>query len=532
MDMDAARADRDLLNRVVLDKTGLDVSCLAEVHDIERLKKYPTCDAPPFVYMTGTGTIHVVDSDVKILRNYLTEGGMLIADCGSPQWDASFRDFMKRLLPDQSLQAIADDDSIFRAPFAFTNGAPRLFHYGGAVALGVKSANRWSVFYHPGDLQSAWRKGQSGLSAATVERALELVFNLIHYAHSHKYQADSILRVPFLAGAPTLDGVINNGEWNAAAAISGFFGAQTNGHGVFSGLVSRATQPQICLGYDNTNLYLCYRIPISPAGYQLRREAKYPDVLTHPLYGLLRDDCCGLELWPCGDIREAQKRGLFRLDWNAIGTSVDWHFATTSGADMKWDSKATIRTVADDRLWVSECAIPLSSLRYGAYDKTNAEGVPFVNLPPADGTAYRVWFSSQMGEVFRALDAHDWGTPGTKMIFDTNAPLVRVDELGMDGGRFDAKLTFKNRGAYRETIQVGFIFFVKGKAAVTPVWLPVYSKYESPEMPDGTLQLAPGEERSVHLDRLAKEIPAETPCWIELRSGGAYARVLLRLRLK
>jgi hypothetical protein len=138
--------------------------------------------APPFVYMTGDGDIRVSERDVTVLREYLMGGGMLFADCGSPRWDAPFRSLAQRLFPGESLTTISDDDPIFQAPFLFANGAPPLWHHGGNRAQGVKFKGRWVIFYHPGDINDAWKTGRSGMDAKLAEGAIEMGVNIVYYS--------------------------------------------------------------------------------------------------------------------------------------------------------------------------------------------------------------------------------------------------------------------------------------------------------------------------------------------------------------
>lgn len=156
-----------------------------ESHPIASLKKYPKGFAPPFVYMTGEGDINVSGSDMKILRDYLQDGGMLFADCGSPQWDRAFRSFIQQVMPGNRLLQIADDDPLFQVPYSFPNGAPPLWHHGGSRALGVKYKDRWVVFYHPGDLNDAWKTGHNGLDPKLAEGSIEIGINVVYYAFTH-----------------------------------------------------------------------------------------------------------------------------------------------------------------------------------------------------------------------------------------------------------------------------------------------------------------------------------------------------------
>lgn len=183
--MDAVdRADINFLDKFAK-YTGLKVADKMEAHPIGKLKSYAKGYAPPFVYMTGSGGISVGQNDTKIMRDYLYDGGMLFADCSSPQWDRSFRDFVRQLLPGEPLVVIADDDPIFQYPFPFPNGAPPLWHHGGMQALGVKAKGRWIVFYHPGDINDAWKTGHSGLAPDKAEAAFQMGTNIIYYAFTH-----------------------------------------------------------------------------------------------------------------------------------------------------------------------------------------------------------------------------------------------------------------------------------------------------------------------------------------------------------
>ncbi len=138
---------------------------------------------PPFLYITGSKGINLTTREVKQLRTYLLEdGGMLFADNGGGHFDRSFRNVMRRVLPNHSLVDIANDDIIYQQPFLFPNGAPRLFHHSGDRALGVKNNGRWVVFYHQGDINDAWKAGGSGLSEQQQTQAFWLGANVIAYA--------------------------------------------------------------------------------------------------------------------------------------------------------------------------------------------------------------------------------------------------------------------------------------------------------------------------------------------------------------
>jgi hypothetical protein len=135
--------------------------------------------------MTGDAGINVTAGEIAAMREYLLDGGMLFADCGSPQWNNNFRQFVRQLLPGESLVTISDDDPLFQIPYAFPNGAPPLWHHGGTRALGIKHKGRWVVFYHPGDINDAWKTGHSGMEPAMAEGAIHMGVNIVYYAFTH-----------------------------------------------------------------------------------------------------------------------------------------------------------------------------------------------------------------------------------------------------------------------------------------------------------------------------------------------------------
>jgi hypothetical protein len=165
--------------------TGFPTANKGESHPIRLLKKYDKGFAPPFVYLTGHAGIALSGDEIKILRDYLTDGGMLFADCGSPSWDKSFRSLAQQLFPNEPLRVIADDDPLFQEPYTFANGAPPLWHHGGNRALGLKYKERWCIFYHPGDMNDAWKTGASGMSPELAKASMEMGINIAYYAFTH-----------------------------------------------------------------------------------------------------------------------------------------------------------------------------------------------------------------------------------------------------------------------------------------------------------------------------------------------------------
>ena len=168
--------------------TGMKIARDTEFREISRLKFFPKKKAPPFVFMTGMKGIQVSDAEVKILRDYcLVEGGMLFIDNGGGYFDGQVKNLLRRVFPGKPLVDISNDDLIYQRPYLFPDGAPAFWHHAGYRAMGIRDEGRWVVFYHPGDINDAWRDDHSGASAEVADQAYKLGINVIFYAFNQYY---------------------------------------------------------------------------------------------------------------------------------------------------------------------------------------------------------------------------------------------------------------------------------------------------------------------------------------------------------
>ncbi len=169
--------------------TGMKIAKDTEFREIERLKFFPKKRAPPFVFMTGMRGISLKESEVKALRDYcLKEGGMLFIDNGGGHFDGAVRNMLRRVFPGKPLVDIPNDDPIFQRPYVFPDGAPPFWHHAGYRAKGVRDEGRLVVFYHPGDINDAWRDDHSGASAEVADQAYKLGVNVMFYAFNQYYR--------------------------------------------------------------------------------------------------------------------------------------------------------------------------------------------------------------------------------------------------------------------------------------------------------------------------------------------------------
>jgi len=84
----------------------------------------------PMLFMTGHGNVKLNDDELKALRAYLDQGGFLWAD-DNFGLDPSFRALMLRLYPDSPLTELPFTHPIFKTPFPFPSGAPKIHEHDG-----------------------------------------------------------------------------------------------------------------------------------------------------------------------------------------------------------------------------------------------------------------------------------------------------------------------------------------------------------------------------------------------------------------
>ena len=84
----------------------------------------------PLLFMTGHGNVKLSDEELRSLRGYLDQGGFLWAD-DNFGLDPSFRALMLRLYPDSPLTELPFTHPLFKTPFAFPSGAPKIHEHDG-----------------------------------------------------------------------------------------------------------------------------------------------------------------------------------------------------------------------------------------------------------------------------------------------------------------------------------------------------------------------------------------------------------------
>ena len=142
----------------------------------------------PYLYMTGHGNVSLTRDEAVKLRQYLLSGGFLHAD-DNYGMDASFRREMAKVFPDKELAEVSFDHDVYRWPFPFPEGLPKIHeHHGGPPSgLGYFHEGRLVAFYsYNTDLGDGWEDAEvHGDPPEKREAALRMGVNLLCYALTH-----------------------------------------------------------------------------------------------------------------------------------------------------------------------------------------------------------------------------------------------------------------------------------------------------------------------------------------------------------
>ncbi|MEO0095820.1 MAG: DUF4159 domain-containing protein [candidate division WOR-3 bacterium] len=139
----------------------------------------------PYLYMTGHGTVRFIEEEIKILRNYLINGGFLHADdCYG--MDSSFRKEMAKVFPDSPLIELPFDHPIYHSFYDFPEGLPKIHEHDNKPpqGFGIFYNNRLVVFYsYETDLGDGWEDPDVHNDPPEKrEQALRMGINIIVYA--------------------------------------------------------------------------------------------------------------------------------------------------------------------------------------------------------------------------------------------------------------------------------------------------------------------------------------------------------------
>ena len=142
----------------------------------------------PMLYLTGHGNVRFTEEEVRRLRLYLEHGGFLLAndDYGL---DAAFRREIGKVFPDKRLVELPPGHGIFREPFSFPNGLPKIHEHdnGRPQAFGIFHDGRLVVLYcFESDIGDGWDDPDvHGDPLEKREAALKMGTNIVVWVLSH-----------------------------------------------------------------------------------------------------------------------------------------------------------------------------------------------------------------------------------------------------------------------------------------------------------------------------------------------------------
>ncbi|RMG38884.1 MAG: DUF4159 domain-containing protein [Planctomycetota bacterium] len=148
----------------------------------------------PLAYMHGRSKFRFTPAEREQLRKYLEYGNVLFADacCSSKEFDAAFRQLIKELFPEASLERIPPDDELFtvRIGYDLQQVRRRVRAAGGLetvvgepVLEGVRLDGRWAVIYSKYDISCALEQQASQVCPGYVhEDAVKIAVNVVLYS--------------------------------------------------------------------------------------------------------------------------------------------------------------------------------------------------------------------------------------------------------------------------------------------------------------------------------------------------------------
>ncbi|VXC15075.1 conserved exported hypothetical protein [Flavobacterium sp. 9AF] len=139
----------------------------------------------PFIHMTGHGNVVFSPNEIENLRNYLISGGFLHID-DNYGMDEYIRKEISKLFPQNNLQELPNSHEIFKTPYNFPNGLPKIHEHDNKKpqAFGIIIENRLVLLYtYECDLGDGWENAEIHNDPIEVrEKALKMGANIINYA--------------------------------------------------------------------------------------------------------------------------------------------------------------------------------------------------------------------------------------------------------------------------------------------------------------------------------------------------------------
>jgi hypothetical protein len=148
----------------------------------------------PVLYMTGQRPFQFSDTARKRLREYLDNGGVLLADCaiGNSDFDTAFRSEIKQIYKDRELKTLPPDHPLFKYVFdtktvELAPLARQLFGSPMGPRLeAIEVDGTLPVIYSPLSLSGGWEQLPRAYNVGYAdEDSLKVGVNILMYVVSH-----------------------------------------------------------------------------------------------------------------------------------------------------------------------------------------------------------------------------------------------------------------------------------------------------------------------------------------------------------
>ena len=140
----------------------------------------------PYVHMTGHGNVFFSDEEAKNVRTYLLAGGFLHID-DNYGMEPYLRKELVKIFPDKELVEIPADHPIFKEPYSFPQGLPKIHEHDGKPPQGFglfDDNGRLMLFYsYESDLGDGWEPEEVHNDDPAIRiAALRMGTNILTYA--------------------------------------------------------------------------------------------------------------------------------------------------------------------------------------------------------------------------------------------------------------------------------------------------------------------------------------------------------------
>jgi hypothetical protein len=142
----------------------------------------------PFAVMTGEGSFELTEPQRSALRNYLTNGGFVVASagCSSREWAGSFRKQLQQIFPDAELKKLDFSHPIFHTVYDI-DGLDKRKSPGQTYLEGLEIDGKIALIFSRDGLNDTGNAGGNCCCCGgnEIDDALRINVNLLAYTLTH-----------------------------------------------------------------------------------------------------------------------------------------------------------------------------------------------------------------------------------------------------------------------------------------------------------------------------------------------------------